>query len=71
MQDSTRAWKGPKDVRVEARVGEVVPGTVTLEAFPQVVITDEPELRDYEYVVVRDNILVVEPSTRRIIEVLE
>ena len=58
-------------MRVEARVGEVVPGTVTLEAFPQVVITDEPELRDYEYVVVRDNILVVEPSTRRIIEVLE
>lgn len=57
--------------RIELRQGEVLPEDVSLLEVPDTIITEVPELRTYRYVVVGDEIALVEPGTRRVIEVIE
>ena len=38
---------------------------------PETIITEVPELRTYRYVVIGDEVALVEPETRRVIEVIE
>ncbi|MGO4387833.1 DUF1236 domain-containing protein [Microvirga sp. 2YAF29] len=56
--------------RIEIREGVVLPQEVEILDVPQTIISDVPELRTYRYVVIGDEIALVEPSTRRVIEVI-
>jgi hypothetical protein len=71
VEEARRSYKGAMDVQVATRVGERLPESIRIEEFPETIITDEPDLRGYDYVVVRDNVLVVDPDSREIVEVLE
>jgi Protein of unknown function (DUF1236) len=51
-------------------VGEAVPQTVHLNRLPARVIEFAPQYRDYEYVLVGDEILIVDPRTHRIVAVI-
>jgi len=51
-------------------VGTAVPSRVHVVAVPQVLITIHPEFRGREYFVVRDDIYIVEPGSRRIVAVV-
>ena len=51
-------------------VGEAIPRTVHLYRFPVSVMTYAPQYRDYEYFMVGDEILVVDPGTLRIVAVI-
>ena len=55
---------------VPVEVGSPAPGDLELLALPPAVASLVPEYRDYEYVVVEDQIAIVEPSTRRVVEVI-
>jgi hypothetical protein len=52
-------------------VGTVVPRTVRVVEVPETIIEIHPEWRGYRYFVYHDEIIIVEPSTLRIIAVIE
>jgi hypothetical protein len=51
-------------------VGEAVPQTVHLNRLPVRVIEFAPQYRGYEYILVGDEILIVDPRTHRIVAVI-
>jgi Protein of unknown function (DUF1236) len=51
-------------------VGEAVPRTVHRYRFPVSVMEYAPQYRDYEYILVGDEILVVDPRTMRIVAII-
>jgi hypothetical protein len=71
VAEARKAWKGPRDVKVTLRVGEKVPQTVALLDFPDMLVSEEPMLREYDFVVVQDRVAVVDPGSREIVEVLD
>jgi hypothetical protein len=58
------------NVRFSTTVGEVIPGTVHLYALPVSVVEYAPQYRDYEYILVGDEILIVDPRSLRIVAVI-
>ena len=57
-------------VNINVDVGEPLPGNVELMPLPPAVVELVPEYRGYEYVVVHDEIVIVQPSTRKVVEVI-
>jgi hypothetical protein len=66
-----KSYRGQRDVHFALRVGERVPENITLESFPEAVYTEEPELKSYEYVVVQEQVALVDPQSREIVEVID
>ena len=58
-------------VRTEIRMGERVPDSVEIEAFPDEVYRESPALREYRYIHRDTRTYVVEPQERRIIEEID
>jgi hypothetical protein len=58
------------NVQFSITVGEAVPRTVHLYRFPASVMEYAPQYRDYEYILVGDDVLVVDPRTMRIVAVI-
>lgn len=58
-------------VRTEIRIGERVPESVEIEALPDEVYREAPELREYRYIHRENRTYVVEPSERRVIEEID
>ncbi len=51
-------------------VGAPLPGEVDLMPLPTTIADLVPEYRDYEYVVVNNQIVFVKPATRQVVEVI-
>jgi hypothetical protein len=51
-------------------IGEDIPEAVEIETFPETVYTEVPEIRSYRYVVREDDVYVIDPSERRVIEII-
>jgi hypothetical protein len=51
-------------------IGDDVPEGVEIEAFPDSVFTEIPEIRSYRYVVREDEVYVIDPLERRVIEII-
>ncbi len=67
----TTASSAQTSVNVDVNVGEPLPGNVELMPLPPSVVSIVPEYRGYDYVVVHDEIVIVQPSTRKVVEVIE
>ena len=52
------------------RVGAAVPRTVHIAVLPPEVVTIVPEYRGFEYVVVGDQLLIIDPNTLQIVAIL-
>jgi hypothetical protein len=59
------------NVNFNVSVGTVVPRGVTLHALPTTVIEVYPQWRGYQFVLVEDEILIIEPGTNRIVAVID
>jgi hypothetical protein len=57
-------------VNFSVSVGAVVPRDVRLQTLPSDVVEVVPQYRGYDFFVVRDEIVIVEPSTYKIVTVL-
>jgi hypothetical protein len=57
-------------VNFNIRVGVAVPRTVHVAVLPAEVVTIVPEYRGFEYVVVGDQLLIIDPSTLEIVAIL-
>lgn len=58
------------DVDVNIDVGQALPARVRPRPLPPDIVEIAPEYRSYDYVVVRDEIVIVEPRSRKVIQVI-
>lgn len=58
------------NVNFSLSVGTVVPRDVHFQTLPAEVVEVVPQYRGYDFIVVRDDIVIVEPSTYKIVDVL-
>jgi hypothetical protein len=65
-----RASRTNVDVDIDISVGSTLPDRVVLQRVPDEIIEISPEFRGYEYTVVRDEIIIVEPRTKKVVEVI-
>ena len=56
--------------RIDYRVGAALPRTVPVYAMPQQVIYEAPALRGYDYTMVGDRMLVVDPASNMVVDEL-
>jgi hypothetical protein len=59
------------NVNFSISVGTVVPRSVHVYDLPPDVVEIVPAYRGYKYVVVKDEILILEPSTLRIVAIID
>ena len=67
---SLLATSQPRNVNAAVKVGAPVPGDVNLLPLPPNVVGIVPEYRGYDYVVANDDLAIVQPSTRQVVEVI-
>ncbi len=51
-------------------VGEMLPETVPLQPVPPTLVTEIPSAQDYQYAVVENEVVFVDPTTRRVVAVV-
>lgn len=68
-QTLTRERLAPpeRNLNIAIRIGETVPRNVRFHRLPPEIVSIEPEYRDYEYFSTDDDIVIVEPRTKRIV----
>ena len=68
-QTLTRERLAPpeRNLNISIRIGETVPQNVRFHRLPPEIVSIEPEYRDYEYFSTDDDIVIVEPRTKRIV----
>jgi hypothetical protein len=59
------------DVHFALNVGTIVPATVELYPVPERVLVIDPDFRGYRVILVGDVLLIVDPDTREILDVIE
>ena len=60
-----------KDVNFSVSVGTRVPRDISFHPLPTEIVSIYPEWRGYEFILVRDQIVVIDPHTLEIVAVLE
>ena len=58
------------NVQFSTTVGGIIPAAVHLYRLPVSIVEYAPQYRDYEYILVGDEILIVDPRTLRIVAVI-
>jgi hypothetical protein len=61
----------PVHLNVSVRIGTRIPESVHLYTLPTEVVTIYPEWRGYDYILVGDEIVVINPRTHEIVAILE
>ena len=56
--------------RVELRVGAPIPQAVELQTFPEEVYVEVPTLKRYRYLHVNNEVVLVDPQTSEIVEII-
>jgi len=69
--ETTGSTRRSTSTKVEIREGVTLPEEIEIMEVPQTIVTEVPELRTYRYVVVGDEVALIEPETRRVIQVIE
>ena len=53
-----------------ATVGAAVPSSIELQALPKTIVELIPALKDYEYAMVANQVLLVDPKNKQVVEVI-
>jgi hypothetical protein len=53
-----------------AALGAVVPSSIELQPLPKTIVDLMPELKDYEYAMVANQVLLVDPKNKQVIEII-
>jgi hypothetical protein len=61
----------PVTMQEKVVVGTALPATVMLEPVPDVIVQTNPDFKTYEYAYVGNENVLVEPKTRKVIQVIE
>ena len=63
--------KRERNVNFNISVGTAIPRTMTLHALPPTVVEVYPQWRGYRFVLVEDEIIIIEPGSYRIVAVID
>lgn len=66
-----RQRSAPVEFRAPLSAGTVVPDAVELESFPEAVYGEVPSMRDYRYFSTGRNVVLVDPRTRQVYDVID
>jgi hypothetical protein len=70
-RSATRGYvRTPPPPGVEVRLGARVPRSVELYEMPTTIVEEVPTLRRYRYMVVNDEVVLVDPATSEVVEVI-
>jgi hypothetical protein len=58
------------NIDVDVKVGTKVPRTVKLVAIPQDILVIVPEYREYRYFIVEEKVVIVDPDTLEVVEII-
>lgn len=61
----------PIELRERVVVGTTIPAEIELTPVPETIYAEVPSLRPYRYFVWDDRFVLVEPSSRRVIQIVE
>ena len=61
---------GMRRFNIDVRQGMIVPQNVVLQPLPEVIVDEIPEVREYRFFVDRDDIILVDPRSREVVEIL-
>jgi hypothetical protein len=61
----------PVVVEGDIVVGTALPDTVVFQPVPDVIVTKSPELKGHRFAVVGERVVVVEPSTTKVVAVVD
>jgi hypothetical protein len=70
FSDRLLATARPEQVNVAVNVGVALPASVMLAPLPAEVVDIVPEFRGYDYVVANNEIVIVQPSSREVVDVI-
>ena len=59
------------NVNFSVSVGTVIPRTISLRPVPTTIVEIVPQYRGYDFFVVRDEVVIVEPRSHKIVDVIE
>ena len=52
-------------------IGSTVPADVELMPVPETVVTELPDVRSYRYFRYQDDVVLVDPSSRRVVQIID
>jgi Protein of unknown function (DUF1236) len=58
-------------VKEKVTVGSTVPADVELMPVPETVVTELPDVRSYRYFRYQDDVVLVDPSSRRVVQIID
>jgi len=61
---------GMRRFNIDVRPGMMVPQNVVLQPLPDIIVEEIPEVREYRFFVDRDDIVLVDPKSREVVEIL-
>lgn len=61
----------PVTVRERVTVGMTVPESVELQSVPETIVSEVPSVRGHRYFVYEDNVVIVDPQTRRVVTIVQ
>jgi hypothetical protein len=61
----------PVTVKEKVTVGWTVPESVELQAVPETIVSDVPSVKGYRYFVYNDDVVLVDPQTRKVVTIVE
>lgn len=61
----------PVTVKEKVSVGWTVPETVELQTVPDTIVSDIPSVKGYRYFVYNDDVVLVDPQTRKVVTIVE
>jgi hypothetical protein len=67
---SNQKQKETAPAAFRATLGAVVPSTVELQALPKTIVDLIPELKDFEYAMVANQVLIVHPKSKQVVDVI-
>jgi hypothetical protein len=60
-----------RTVKEKVTVGSTVPADVELMAVPDTIVTEVPTVKSYRYFRYNDDVVLVDPSSRRVVEIID
>jgi hypothetical protein len=60
-----------KTIKEKVTVGAMVPADVELMAVPDTVVTEIPTVKSYRYFRYDDDVVLVDPSSRRVVQIID
>lgn len=61
----------PVEVKERVTVGMEVPSTIELETVPETIVSEVPTVKGFRYFVWNDDVVLVDPSSRKVVQIIE